>query len=138
MYIFIYIFIFCNLYMCIYFTVLFTVYKCHCVNMLCSPLAEENKVSTCIYLFKNRQFAFLPSGYSYYTLRLLLNVRMLFGVLNVCMGHFAMATFNLTLSVLFATFRLKKPINLQVNYKHNVVWTCFQVIVPVNKLTIAT
>ena len=31
--------------MCIYFTVLFTVYKCHCVNMLCSPLAEENKVS---------------------------------------------------------------------------------------------
>ena len=34
--------------MCIYFTVLFTVYKCHCVNMLCSPLAEENKVS--IYL----------------------------------------------------------------------------------------
>jgi len=34
--------------MCIYFTVLFTVYKCHFVNMLCSPLAEENKVS--IYL----------------------------------------------------------------------------------------
>ena len=34
--------------MCIYFTVLLTVYKCHCVNMLCSPLAEENKVS--IYL----------------------------------------------------------------------------------------
>ena len=37
--------------MCIYFTVLFTVYKCHCVNMLCSPLAEENKVS--IYLYDN-------------------------------------------------------------------------------------
>ena len=31
--------------MCIYFTVLFTVYTCHCVNTLCSPLAEENKVS---------------------------------------------------------------------------------------------
>ena len=31
--------------MCIYFTVLFTIYKCHCVNMLCSPLLEENKIS---------------------------------------------------------------------------------------------
>jgi len=37
--------------MCIYFSVLFTIffYKCHCVNMLCSPLAEEKKYLSNMY-----------------------------------------------------------------------------------------
>ena len=38
--------------MCIYFTVLLTVYKCHSVNTVCSPLAEENGVSIPKYEYK--------------------------------------------------------------------------------------